>query len=43
MRSTGFFPSCLLPLAFCLLPLACCLLPIPSFTLYGELIASNIF
>ncbi|WP_424100662.1 hypothetical protein [Moorena producens] len=28
MRYTGFFPSCLLPLASCLLPLASCLLPL---------------
>ncbi|WP_424100058.1 hypothetical protein [Moorena producens] len=27
MRYTGFFYSCLLPLASCLLPLASCLLP----------------
>ncbi|WP_143727544.1 hypothetical protein [Moorena bouillonii] len=33
MRYTGFFTSCLLPLASCLLPLASCLLPIP-FILY---------
>ncbi|WAN69210.1 hypothetical protein BJP36_43410 [Moorena producens JHB] len=28
MRYTGFFRSCLLPLASCLLPLASCLLPL---------------
>ncbi|NEO91709.1 MAG: hypothetical protein F6K56_16290 [Moorea sp. SIO3G5] len=30
IRYTGFFPSCLLPLASCLLPLAYCLLPLAS-------------
>ncbi|WP_293112109.1 hypothetical protein [Moorena sp. SIO4G3] len=30
IRYTGFFPSCLLPLASCLLPLASCLLPLAS-------------
>ncbi|WP_293103907.1 hypothetical protein [Moorena sp. SIOASIH] len=29
IRYTGFFPSCLLPLASCLLPLAYSLLPTP--------------
>ncbi|NEP22459.1 hypothetical protein [Moorena sp. SIO3I6] len=29
MKSTGFFPYCLLPIASCLLPLASCLLPTP--------------
>ncbi|NEO91331.1 MAG: hypothetical protein F6K56_14265 [Moorea sp. SIO3G5] len=44
MRYTGFFTSCLLPLASCLLPLACmpfafCLLPTPD-SLYSILIKS---
>ncbi|WAN68657.1 hypothetical protein BJP36_40530 [Moorena producens JHB] len=35
MRYTGFFPSCLLPLASCLLPLFCSLFPVPCSLSYS--------
>ncbi|WP_424099194.1 hypothetical protein [Moorena producens] len=40
MRYTGFFASCLLPLASCLLPLAFCLFPVPC-SLFPKMLCSN--